>query len=156
MMAEESALRLHGNSVCLRATWMYDSLREGMPTHGNFVLNIKNAIANNTPIHFATREFRGITWIDDVVRNIPFTFELPGGIYNFGAENELNTYETALAYAEMLGCSSKGIILADENRFPEHIRNISISMKKAHDASEGRIVFRNTIEGLMEYEKSIR
>lgn len=156
LMAEQRALQVCENSVCLRATWMYDSLREGMPTHNNFVLNIMNALKNNTPLYFATREFRGITWIDDVVRNIPFTFDLPGGTYNFGAENKFNTYQTALSYADMLGGRAREIILPDENRFPEHIRNLSISMKKAYEASEGHIIFKDTVEGLMEYEKSRR
>ena len=94
-----------------------------------------------------------ITWIEDVVKNIPFTFELPGGVYNFGAENLLNTYETAAGYAKLLGCDPETFVVADTGRFPEHIRNISISMQKAYDASCGKIKFMNTLEGLEEYLK---
>ena len=81
LMAEEEALRRCPNSVALRATWMYDIRREGMPTHNNFVLNIEEAIRQHTPLRFATREYRGITWVDEVVRNMPHTLELPGGVY---------------------------------------------------------------------------
>ena len=104
LLADERYLALCPDTVALRATWMYDDLRPGMKTHGNFVLNFHNAIKNGTPLRFATREFRGITWVDEVVRNIPFTFELPGGVYNFGAENNLNTCETASEYARILRC----------------------------------------------------
>ena len=148
LMAEQRAMEICPDSVALRATWMYDAEKPGMRTHKNFVLNFQEAIKNGTPLRFATREFRGITWIEDVVRNIPHTFNLPGGVYNFGAENLMNTYETALEYGKMLGCDTDSLIIPDHERFPHHIRNISISMKKAYEASYGKIRFRSTLEGL--------
>lgn len=153
LLAEERALDICPSSVALRATWMYDAPKDGMKTHGNFVINFQNAIATGTPLRFATREFRGITWIEDIVKNIPYTFDLPGGVYNFGAENLLNTYETALEYGKMLGCDTDSLIIPDTERFPQHIRNISISMKKASEASDGKIHFRDTLEGLAAFEE---
>ncbi len=154
--AEEEALSICPDTVALRATWMYDSPFEGMPTHNNFVVNIKRALAENTPLRFATREYRGITWIGEVLQNLPHSFVLPGGIYNFGAENSLNTYETALAYCDILGCREKEcLFLPDHERFAAHERNISISMRKAVEISEGAIRFSNTVEGLEKYEKSL-
>ena len=153
LLAEERALQLCPDSVALRATWMYDARREGMYTHNNFVINIKEALRQGTPLRFATREYRGITWVDEVVRNIPHTLQLPGGVYNFGAENTLNTYETALAYLEILKCNTPELVaIADEERFAAHIRNISISMTKATEASGGAIQFADTIEGLRKFE----
>lgn len=46
------------------------------------------------------------------------------------------------------------LVIADTERFPQHIRNISISMKKAHDASGGKIRFMSTLEGLEDYLKN--
>ena len=155
LQAEKLAAEICPDSVALRATWMYDAERPGMKTHGNFVLNFAQAIKNGTPLRFATREFRGITWVEEVVKNLPYTFELPGGVYNFGAENSLNTYETARRYAEILGCNSEDIVIADTERFAQHIRNISISMQKVYEASKGRIQFLDTIEGLSAYEHSL-
>ena len=151
LLAEQRALRICPESVALRATWMYDSERPGMKTHRNFVLNFQEAKENGTPLRFATREFRGITWIEDVVRNIPHTFGLPGGVYNFGAENHLNTYETAVEYARIQSLDPDTIAIPDTERFPEHIRNLSMSMQKAYEASEGKIRFRTTLEGLAAY-----
>lgn len=153
LLAEKRAIEICPSSVALRATWMYDAPKPGMKTHGNFVTNFQNAIVSGAPLRFATREFRGITWIEDVVKNIPYTFDLPGGVYNFGAENLLNTYETALEYGKMLGCDTDSLIIPDTERFPQHIRNISISMKKASEASDGKIHFRDTLEGLAAFEE---
>ena len=151
LLAEQRAMALCKDCVALRATWMYDTERPGMKTHNNFVLNFDKAKENGTPLRFATREFRGITWIEEVVRNIEHTFELPSGVYNFGAENAMNTYETAVRYAQMLNCDPNNMVIADTERFPEHIRNISISMQKAFKASNGKIQFKSTIEGLQEF-----
>lgn len=151
LLAEQRAMELCKDCVALRATWMYDDEKPGMKTHNNFTVNFKNAIESGTPLRFATREFRGITWIEEVVRNIEHTFELPSGVYNFGAENAMNTYETAVRYAQMLNCDPNNMVIADTERFPEHIRNISISMQKAFKASNGKIQFKSTIEGLQEF-----
>ena len=151
LVAEQRALEICPESVALRATWMYDSEQPGMKTHKNFVLNFQEAKENGTPLRYATREFRGITWIEDVVRNIPHTFNLPGGVYNFGAENHLNTYDTAVEYARIQGLDPDAVAIPDTERFPEHIRNLSISMQKAYEASEGRIRFMTTLEGLSAY-----
>ena len=154
LLAEERALQLCPDCVALRATWMYDARREGMHTHNNFVTNIKEALRQGSALRFATREYRGITWVDEVVRNMPHTLQLPGGVYNFGAENTLNTYETAQAYLDILNCSApEQVAVADEERFAAHIRNISISMKKAIEASGGAILFADTVEGLRRFEE---
>lgn len=154
LLAEERALALCPNCVALRATWMYDTPRPGMRTHNNFVINFENAINSGTALRFATREFRGITWVEEVTKNITYTFSLPGGVYNFGAENDLNTYETAVAYAKLTGQHPSKLIIPDTERFPDHIRNISISMKKAYEASGGKIRFKTTLEGLEDYLKN--
>ena len=151
LLAEKRAMEICPDSVALRATWMYDSERHGMKTHRNFVINFQEAIENGTLLRFATREFRGITWIEDVVRNIPHTFDLPGGIYNFGAENHLNSYETACEYARIQGIDPDAIAIPDTERFPGHIRNLSMSMQKAYEASQGKIRFMTTLEGLSAY-----
>ena len=151
LLAEQRALEICPESVALRATWMYDSEQPGMKTHKNFVLNFQEAKENGTPLRFATREFRGITWIEDVVRNIPHTFDLPGGVYNFGAENHLNSYETAVEYARIQGLDPDTIAIPDTERFPNHIRNLSMSIQKAYEASGGKIRFMTTLEGLSAY-----
>ena len=152
--AEQRVLGICPETVALRATWMYDMEREGMPTHANFVLNIAHAIKEGRQLRFPVREYRGITWVKEVVELLPHAFDLPGGVYNFGAENLLNTYETACRYCEMLtGEQNSAIILPDHERYPEHVRNISISMGKAHRASGGTIRFHDTLEGLREAER---
>ena len=148
--AEERVLYFNPNSVVLRATWMYDREREGMPSHANFVLNIAKAIKERTPIVFPVREYRGITWVREVVEFLPQTFNLPSGVYNYGAENDTNTYEVACCYCEMLaGLQSGALLQPDYDRYPAHERNLSISTDKIFRASGGAICFGNSMDGLI-------
>ena len=155
LLAEQRAAQLCGDSVALRATWMYDSRCDGMPVHDNFVLNVKRAMEEKRRLNFATREYRGITWVDEVVNNLQYAFLLPAGVYNFGAENLQNTYETACDYCRLLDVDPCDFIVADTERFPLHERNISISMNKAREASGGAIEFSDTVEGLRKYEACV-
>ncbi|MEE0805003.1 MAG: sugar nucleotide-binding protein [Prevotellamassilia sp.] len=158
--AERLIAEVDEAAVLLRATWMYDAELEGMRTHPNFVVNIANALRTQTPLRFATREYRGITNIREVVEILPHCFNIPGGVYNFGAENQLNTYDTALAYARLLqkqtpeaftNMTPEELILPDSERFPEHIRNISIDMQKLHAALPHDVRFSTTMEGLQKF-----
>lgn len=147
--AEERVLAFCPGAVVLRATWMYDKEREGMPTHANFTINILKAIKERTQLTFPVREYRGITWVREVVEHLPRTFTLPSGVYNYGAENDMNTYETACCYCEMLAGLQTGPLLhPDYERYPEHERNISIDTDKIFRASGGAICFSSTIAGL--------
>ena len=158
--AERLIAEVDEAAVLLRATWMYDAECVGMRTHPNFVVNIANALRTQTPLRFATREYRGITNIREVVEILPHCFNIPGGVYNFGAENLLNTYDTALAYARLLqkqtpeaftNMPPEELILPDPERFPEHIRNISIDMQKLHAVLPHDVRFSTTMEGLEKF-----
>lgn len=147
--AEERVLVFCPAAVVLRVTWMYDKEREGMFTHANFVTNISKAVKERIPLIFPVREYRGITWVREVVEMLPHTFILPSGVYNYGAENDMNTYETACCYCEMLvGLHAGPLLQPDYDRYPEHERNISISTDKIFRSSGGAICFSNTISGL--------
>lgn len=137
------------DAVALRATWMYDAEGDGLPLHDNFVVKFARALRERTPQAFPVREYRGITWVREVVEFLPRTFSLSGGIYNYGAQNRLNTYETACCYLEMSGCNMRcdEYILPDADRFPLHERNIAISNAKIFNASHGAIFFNDTLDG---------
>ena len=147
--AEQRIAHAAPDAVMLRATWMYDAHSDTLPRHNDFVHNVALAIEQRKPLTMPVREFRGITWVREVVEYLPVTFSLCGGVYNFGAENIMNTYETACCYCEMLGVSgSADVVTPDYERFPAHERNLSIKMEKMFRASGGRVCFSNTIDGL--------
>ena len=150
LQAEQLVAAACPGAVILRVTWMYDKEVEGLSTHNNFVLNIRRAVEEKRLLMFPMREYRGITWVREVVELLPHAFNLYGGVYNYGSENRLNTYETACCFLEMLaaGVKAETILQPDIERYPLHERNISISTEKVVRASAYNICFCDTLGGL--------
>lgn len=101
--AEQRVLDALPDAVLLRATWMYDLPGYGLPIRGNYLLNLWNAALHGQTLRFSCRDYRGITYVREAVEQLPRAMELPGGVYNFGSENDCDMYTTALRTCEMLG-----------------------------------------------------
>ena len=136
------------DSVGLRLTWMYDLPSSSMKLNSNILVNIQKAYNEGNPIKAATHEYRGVTYVWDVVRNIEKAISLLGGIYNFGCSNSLNSYELYQKAAGIMGIKdTQNLILADDERFCEEPRNLTMdcSLIEAHG-----IHFNNSVEGIEE------
>lgn len=145
--AEETALALAEGAVCLRLTWMCD-YPVPKRTPGTGLLGQMFAAAGEgkvivSPIH----DYRGITYVWDVIRAMEQVMELPGGIYNFGSRNQRNTWETAGIFAQAVSVKT-GVLLkveADRDRFRSLPRNLTIDTGKIEALG---IFLGDTAEGL--------
>lgn len=100
--AEQRVLAACSDAVLLRAAWMYDFPGYHLPIRGNLPLNLLSAFKNNTPLHFSERDFRGVSYVREVIDQLLPATELPGGVYNFGSGNACNMFETASEFALLL------------------------------------------------------
>ena len=91
------------SAVLLRATWMYDLPGYRLPIRGNLPLNLLRAAQGGEPVSFSVRDFRGITYVRQVIDLLEPAMKLPGGVYNFGSENTENMVLTAQQFAKTLG-----------------------------------------------------
>lgn len=136
------------DSVGLRLTWMYDLPDSSLKLNTNILVNLQKAICEDRTINVASHEYRGVTYVWDVVRNIEKTFSLPGGIYNFGSGNTLNSYELHLQVANIMRLNNpQDWIHPDNERFSEQERNLTMdcSLIEKHG-----IHFPNSLEGIEE------
>ncbi len=102
LRAETLSAEICPDTVSLRLSWMY-STESFENEHGHFLTALKTSIQDeNKPISWPCYDKRGITDADAVVRNLPAALELPGGVYNFGAENAYDTHTTLLHVIEKL------------------------------------------------------
>ena len=105
--AEARVLDVLPDAVMLRATWMYDMpVYGGEGAHsnrGNFLVNTMGAVLQGKPLVFSSGEYRGITYVRQVVRLLDPVCTLPGGVYNYGSENPLSMLDTAKALLDALG-----------------------------------------------------
>lgn len=125
--AEQRALRNNPMAIGLRLTWMYDVPDSPMKLNSNILVNLQKAINEGSPIKAATHEYRGVTDIWEVVENMSQTFTLPGGIYNFGSCNTLNSYALHLQTATLMGVQEpSALVVPDEERFNGQPRNLTM------------------------------
>lgn len=144
--AEQRALRNNPMSVALRLTWMYDVPGSHMKLNSNILVNIQKALDEGTTIKAATHEYRGVTNVWEVVRNMEQTLELPGGIYNYGSGNHIDSYTLFLKVANIMGAKEPStFILPDEERFSEQTRNLTMYCSLINNFG---IRFNDSVEGI--------
>ncbi len=145
--AEEKILELLPEGICLRLSWMYDFPVRGLKSSNNLLVRLLRAMIQNQEISLPVRDYRGITWVQDVVKNIEPAIELPGGVYNFGSESTCSSYETGIRFLSMLIHSedSRKLVLPNHEAFSKEIRNLAMNTEKIRSYG---LNFPETISGL--------
>ena len=138
--AEQRALELLPDAVLLRVPWMYDFPGNDLPIRGNLPLNLLRAAQDGTPVQFSRNDWRGVSFVREVIENLRSALALPGGVYNFGSGNDANMAETAKQFAEWMGITVK-LEPADWHR--------DLLMDGSKAAAQG-IRFRSTLDGFAE------
>lgn len=80
-------------SIILRLSWMYAKDFRPGKEHGNLLSSLIEAVENRKQIAFPVFDRRSLTDVWEVVRNLEQMFSADPGIYNFGSENDLSTYD---------------------------------------------------------------
>lgn len=93
---EQRVLDIQPDAVMLRAEWMYDYYTK----KPNYLMNIINA---KESVCFSSRQYRGITYLKEVVENLENVICLPGGVYNFGSETTKSMYEITREFLNIIG-----------------------------------------------------
>lgn len=145
---EQRALWNNPESVGLRLTWMYDLPTSCLKLNRNILVNIQKAYDEGGTLTSATHEYRGVTNVWEVVRNIEKAVSLGGGIYNFGSKNSLNSHELHLKAAHIMGFKEpRACILPDAERFSNAPRNLTMDCTLIEQHG---IRFNDSIEGIEE------
>ena len=147
LRAEQQCLEILPEAVCLRLSWMYSAV--SFPgEHGHFLSNLKSAMADpEKPLTWPIHDRRGLTEAETVVKNLPAALKLPGGAWNFGAENHTSTYDTVkelLARLDMTAALER--LIPNETAFADNPRDISMDPARLKAAG---IDFPATLEGLI-------
>ena len=140
-LMEKEVMKIFPSTVLLRLTWMFEPYNEQYP-HVDMVSRLVKAAKENATIKASTKEYRGITNVDTVCDNIIKSFGLlPGGVYNFGSGNSLDSYHTLLNVTSSKGYPSKMIVPDDSWG-----RNLSMDCSKI---GKFGLSFPNTEESLI-------
>ena len=124
---------------------MYDTRTLKKGEHGDFFRTLVSRLQASDMISCPVNDVRGITDVNEVVRNFERCTKLEGGVYNFGSFNDRNTYETVIAMFTKLGWDAK-VVQRNEEAFAPAPRDISMNTDKIN---KNGIVFSSTLDGLI-------
>ena len=144
LLAEKKALYVNPECICLRLSWMYDMKSDNTGEHGDFLRTLLYHMQAGKELIYPVFDRRGITYVWEVVRNLEKALDLPGGIYNFGAENQDSTYDTVREVFVRLNMDVQRIY-PDKNAFCKKNRNLSMDLTKL---GQYGIYFRKTKDAL--------
>lgn len=145
--AEQRLINIGADTVCLRLTWMFDHPKAGGVLNQNIIVNVFHALNKKEIIQAPVHEYRGVTYVWDVVKNMEKVFDLPAGVYNYGSECNGNTYEMIGFVLDQLGKQEQksDFLAADQIRYAQHPRNLSMDVNKLKKYG---IVFSDSYTGI--------
>lgn len=150
--AEQKCLAVNPDSVLLRLSWMYDTRTIREKEHGDFFRTFLSQIKGNGELSYPIYDKRGITDVNEVVVNLQKTFQIPGGVYNFGAPNDKNTFDMMYEVFENMHWDTDRLC-RNEEAFKTNPRNLCMCQKKIESCG---ISFSTTAEGLLRnFEKTV-
>jgi dTDP-4-dehydrorhamnose reductase len=131
----------------LRLTWMFGLPERGKKVNSNAVWNVISAAIKGEKIKVPSNEFRGMTYVYDLIENMEKIMAIPCGVYNTGSENNLSSYEIAVLVLKEMGIGDRieELLIKDEEKFKNHPRDLRISNKKLRDNG---VEFLSTEDGI--------
>ncbi len=143
--AEQKVLSLCPDAAALRLSWMYDMPHRGLYTGNNLYTMALRALCTGQPITVNHNDHRGITYVRQVVDQLPLVLKAPGGVYNYGSLTTLSTYEIYQRIFALLGAAHRAEELLNAISTPEgEGRNMMMNGAKAEGVG---IHFSETVEG---------
>lgn len=130
--AENEIKKIVPQTVILRLTWLFGLPERNKKTNSNIVWNVLCAAIKNQPIKLPTHEYRGMTYVYNLLQNFPKILDLPGGIYNTGSENNLTTYEIATIILKEMALDYRinDLLIRDDERYKGTNRDLRICNSK--------------------------
>ncbi len=107
LLGEQEVSKITEHVWILRFNWLFGFPEKCGKVNGNIIWNITRALLKGENMRVSSNEYRGMTYIYDLLKSFNKIFEIPFGIYNAGSENNLSTYDVAKIILEEMNLSHK-------------------------------------------------
>lgn len=147
LQAEKEIQNLLNDAVILRLTWLFGVPERNRKVNSNILWNVVKSAIKNKPLKLPIHEFRGMTYVYDILDEFPNILNLPGGIYNTGSENNLNTYYAACLILKEIDLEHKipELLIEDTEKYKDTARDLRISNAKLRN---NNIIIGDTSDGI--------
>lgn len=116
----------------LRFSWLFGLPERSGKLSGNILWNILSALVKGEKVKLPDNEFRGMTYIYDLLDQFPKVFQLSYGTYNIGSENNSSTYELGRNILVKLGLQHRidEILVKDTDKYPSGMKDLRMDTSK--------------------------
>ncbi|GAL15371.1 hypothetical protein JCM19233_6393 [Vibrio astriarenae] len=101
--AEKELASILDEMWVLRFTWLFGLPERNTTINPNVVWNTLQALVNGQVMQERRNEFRGLTYVHELIEQFPKIFTIPYGTYHTGAHNPASRYEIAEHILSELG-----------------------------------------------------
>lgn len=121
-----------GDYWVLRFTWMFGVPERCRPVAANILWDtVKNALKGKK-VKVPCNEYRGLTYIGEVMDQFSRVFDLPYGTYHVGSHNDLNRFETVCLILRELGLTERidDLVEKDDEKYRDKVRDVRLNTEK--------------------------
>ena len=119
--AEGKIRRILDNLWILRLNWMFGVPERGRPVAANILWDTIRSVLKGEKVRAPSREYRGFTYVNELIDQFPKVFDLPFGTYHVGSKNTLNRYEVVSLILRELGLGNRipDLVEKDEEKYAD-------------------------------------
>ena len=116
----------------LRFTWMFGVPERNRPVVANILWDTVKSALRGERTRVPTEEYRGLTYVNELMDQFGKVFELPFGTYHVGSRNDKDRYEIVRFILEELGLGSRvpELVEKDEKKYAETPRDARLDTSK--------------------------
>ncbi|MDV5169770.1 SDR family oxidoreductase [Photobacterium rosenbergii] len=113
----------------LRFTWLFGLPERHTSINPNVLWNAMQALTNGEVMQERRNEFRGLTYVHELIEQFPKIFTIPYGTYHTGAHNPASRYDIAEHILSELGQTARLAELLEANDAPK-TRDVRLDTSK--------------------------
>ncbi len=127
--AERQLRAILEDLLVLRFTWMFGVPEPSRPVVNNILWDTVKSIMKGEPIKAPCHEFRGLTYVNEMLDSFHRIMELPPGIYHAGSENPLSRHDVVCHIFKEMGLKRRipSLIIKDEEKYEAHPRDVRLN-----------------------------
>jgi dTDP-4-dehydrorhamnose reductase len=139
----------------VRFSWLFGVPERNCNMSNGILWETMTKIMKNEKIVASKREFRGMTYVYDMIESFPKLFQVPFGTYHLGSNNDLSRYEIVKEIFIELGLEKrvKELLIEDTVKYQDHNRDVRLNTDKAKQIG---IEFKDTNEAVKQCIQEFR
>ncbi len=117
----------------VRFTWLFGMPQRQCGIANDILWGTIQAVLHNQVVKASDNEFRGMTYVQEMVENLPKLFTLPYDTYHLGAENNKSRYEIVTEIFIALGLEDRiqSLLALDKEKYAKKARDVRLDTSKA-------------------------